>query len=124
MVVLASAPAVSLLAFAVAWVDALFVVLAALAVAAVEILVPESAVVFVQQSLARPEPGLVVILSWSASQLVRRNMALEEKSFLLCIPAPLSWAQRFHDTDEKLTLLRAAELAAWCLTVSDFEAFL
>ncbi len=97
-----------------------------MAVAVVSILVPEFAVVFVHQSLSRPEPGiLVATLSWSASQLVHRYMALEEKSsFLLCIPAPLSLAQRFHDTDEKRTLSQTAELAVWCLTVSDVEAFL
>lgn len=61
-----------------------------------------------QPSLAMPEPGLLV--SWSASQLVRRYMAVEEKSpFLLYIPAQLFLAQRFHD--EKLTLSWAAELA-------------
>lgn len=50
-------------------------------------------------------------------------MALEEKSSVLfCIPAPLSLEQGFHD--EKLTLSRAAELGAWCLTLSDVEAFL
>lgn len=67
----------------------------------------------------------MVTLFWSASQLLHRYMALEEtSSFLFCIPAPLFLAQRFHVADEKLSLSRSAESDAWCLTLSDVEAFL
>lgn len=119
VVVFASALAVALLV--------VVVVAAALAVAAVSIHVPESAAAaaFVKFSPSRPDAGLLVVtLSWSASQLLRSYMAMEEKSPLfLCIPAPLSLAQRFHDSE--LTLSQAVWLAMrLILTVSDVEAFL
>ena len=87
--------------------SALAVALLLVAVAAVSIHVPESAAAFVKFSLSRPDAGLLVVtLSWSASQLLRSYMAMEEKSPLfLCIPAPLSLAQRFHDSE--LTLSQA-----------------
>lgn len=111
----------------VVFASALAVALLVVAVAAASIHVPESAAAaaFVKFSPSRPDAGLLVVtLSWSASQLLRSYMAMEEKSPLfLCIPAPLSLAQRFHDSE--LTLSQAVWLAMrLILTVSDVEAFL
>lgn len=59
---------------------------------------------------------VVASLSWFASHLV--NMSY----FLLCILAPLSLAQKFHETHEKLNW--AAALGAGYLTLLDVWACL
>lgn len=66
-----------------------------------------------QPPLTRPESGLLVVNStWSALQLLRRNKASEERaSSPLCIPAPLSWEQRFHEPGETPTLSLAVPSA-------------